>query len=289
MSKNEFFSRIYSERVFRMDNKDIIERVLSEADNFQSMSAEELKEMLDKELSKPDDQIDYEFVDELTTAVIESERKERLTADIDTELNKLQERTSKHNRIIRFPKWAIGLSAACVILFCANCISVSAWDMNIFSAVIELTKGGFSVDFGKNKPEIIELTTSEDDPYGIIAECAKYDIYMGTPHYIPDSFVLTDIDININEDYANTVCFIFRNGQQNFSIDYTKYCKETSQIGIPSDHYNISETMVNDSPAIVSKEDNQYTITYQKDKTVFFMFAEDVPYDECEKIVESIK
>ncbi len=272
-----------------MNNKDIIRQVLNETDGFQSKSTAELREMLDKELSKPDDQIDYEFVDELTTAVIESEGKKRLTANIDTELNKLHERTSKHNRIIRFPKWAIGLSAACIMIFCANCISVAAWDMNIFSAVIEFTKGGFSVDFGKNESKIIELTTSEDDPYGIIAECAKYDIYPETPHYIPDGFVLADIDINVNEDYANTICFIFRNGKQNFSIAYTRYWNEREQIGIPSDQYNIYETKVNDSPAIVSKEDNQYTITYQKDKTVFFMFAEDVSYDECEKIVESIK
>lgn len=272
-----------------MDNKDIIERVLSEADSFQHMSAEELKEMLDKELSKPDDQIDYKFVDELTTAVIEAEGKERLIADIDTELNKLQERTSKHNRIIHFPKWAFGLSAACVTLVCVNCISVAALDMNIISAVIKFTKGGFSVDLGKNESKIIELTTSEDDPYGIIAECAKYDIYPETPHYIPDGFVLADIDINVNEDYANTICFIFRNGKQNFSIAYTRYWNEREQIGIPSDQYNIYETKVNDSPAIVSKEDNQYTITYQKGNFVFFMFTDGVPYDECEKIIDSIK
>ncbi len=272
-----------------MNNKDIIKQVLNETDSFQSKSTAELREMLDKELSKPDDQIDYEFVDELTMAVIESEGKERLTADIDTELNKLQERTSKHNRIICFPKWAIGLSATCVILFCANCISVSAWDMNIVSAVIKFTNGGFSVDFSETEKDSIKLPTSDDDPYGIIAECAKYDIYPETPHYIPDDFVLTGIDINVNEEYANTIRFIYQNGEQNFSIAYTRYWNEREQIGIPSDQYNISETMVNDSPAIVSKEDNQYTITYQKDKTVFFMFAEDVPYDECEKIVESIK
>ncbi len=46
---------------------------------------------------------------------------------------------------------------------------------------------------------------------------------------------------------------------------------------------------MNGSSAIVSKEDNQYTIMYLKGKTEFFMFSVDVPYDECEKIVASIK
>lgn len=85
------------------------------------------------------------------------------------------------------------------------------------------------------------------------------------------------------------VRFIFKKGNQSISFDFEVYKNEVGQIGIPSDHYNISETEINGYPAIVSKEDNQYTITYQKDKTVFFMFADGVPYDECERIVESIK
>lgn len=272
-----------------MNNKDIIERVLSEKDSFQSKSASELRAMLDKELSKSDKQIDYGFVDELTTAVIEAEGKERLAVDVNTELNKLHERTLKHNRIIRFPKWAIGLSASCVILLCANCISVSAWDMNIFSAIIEFTKGSFSVDFGKNEYEVIELPTSENDPYGLIAKLAEYDIEFETPHYIPEGFVLTEVETNVNENVCNTVRFIYRKDRQNFSIEFTSYCDYVPKIAIPSDHYNISETTVNNSTAIVSKEDNQYIIVYPKGKTEFYMFAKDVPYDECEKIVKSIK
>lgn len=56
-----------------MDNKEIIKKVLDNADNFQNKSAEELRAMLDKELSKPDSETDYALVDELTTAIIEAE------------------------------------------------------------------------------------------------------------------------------------------------------------------------------------------------------------------------
>ncbi|MDE6501242.1 MAG: DUF4367 domain-containing protein, partial [Ruminococcus sp.] len=143
-------------------------------------------------------------------------------------------------------------------------------------------------DFGK-QPEEIYLPKSEDDPYGFIAKLAEYDIEFETPHYIPDGFVLTEIDTNIDENVGNTVRFIYWNGKQNFSIDFTSYCDYVPKTFIASDHYNISETEVNGSPAIVSKEDNQYTITYQKNKTVFFFFSQDVPYEECEKIVASIK
>lgn len=272
-----------------MNNKNIIEKILSESDSFQEQSVAELREMLDNELAKPDDKTDYELVDELTTAIIEAEGRKRLTVDIDKKLNEFNDRTEKRGRIIKLPKWAVGLSAACVTLLCANLVSVTAWDMNIASAVIKFTKGGFSVNFNEPEREEIILPTSESDPYGLIAECAKYDIEFETPHYIPDGFILTYISTNVNEDYANTVRFIYWNGKKHFSLDYTRYWNEIGSIGIPSDHYNISERMVNDTPAIVSKEDNQYTIMYKKDKTVFTMFSDGVPYGECEKIVDSIK
>lgn len=272
-----------------MDNKEIIKKVLDNTDNFQNKTAEELKSMLDNELSKPDSEIDFALVDELTTAVIEAEGKQRLTVNIDEEFSKLQGKTAIRRRTFHFPKWAVGVSAACVMLLCANFISVAALNKNIISAVIEFTKGGFSVDFNLSDNETSELNVSEQDPFGMVAECAKYGIYSETPHYLPKGFKLDSIEPNINEEYANTVSFRFIEGDKSICIDFTRFWGEVGQIGIPSDDFNISEIEVNGCPAIVSKEDNQYTITYQNDKTVFFMFTQNVSYDECEKIVKSIK
>ncbi|MDE6502252.1 MAG: DUF4367 domain-containing protein, partial [Ruminococcus sp.] len=143
-------------------------------------------------------------------------------------------------------------------------------------------------DFGK-QPEEIYLPKSEDDPYGFIAKLAEYGIEFETPHYIPEGFVLTEVSTNVNENVANSVRFLYEYKQQTISLSYKIFWNDVSNIVIPSDHYNISETEVNGSPAIISKEDDQYTITYQNGKTVFVMFTVDVPYDECEKIVASIK
>lgn len=258
----------------------ILEKIRSE--NFLEEIISE--KQLDLELKKSSP--DYDLVDELTKTILETRGKVVKEIDVNPEIKAIRQRKIKR---IRFPKWAVSLSAACVMLLCANCISVFAWDMNIVSAVIEFTKGGFSVDFGKNEYEVIELPTSENDPYGLIAKLAEYDIEFETPHYIPEGFVLTEVNTNVNEEIWNTVRFIYRNDRQNFSIDFTSYYDYVPKTVIASDHYNISEINVNGSPAIVSKEDNQYSITYQKNKTVFFLFSQDVPYDECEKIVESIK
>ncbi len=246
-----------------------------------------IKTELDMETSKPLRKRDFERIEQLTSQLAE------LSGD-NTSRNteKLYERIRSYERAekktVNVFKRFIPAICCFVLVFTANCVSVAAWDMNIVSAMIEFSKGGFAIDLGKPKEEI-HLPTSDDDPYGFIAKLSEYDIEFETPHYIPEGFVLTEVDTNVNENFANTVCFTFENGKQTFNIDFTKFYNEIPSVGIPSDHFNISETKVNGSYAIVSKEDDQYTITYQKEKTVYFMAARDVPYSECEKIVESIK
>lgn len=269
--------------------KDLAEKI--NADRKFTMEAYNyIRSELDKETAKPLRKRDFDRIEQLTAQLNELTGDNSDSEQPDT--SELYKRIRNYEKTSKKPfsvmKRFAPVLCCMVFVLAANCITVLAYDMNIISAVIKFTQGGFSVDFG-NQPEEVVLPTSEDDPYGFIAKLAEYDIEFETPHYIPDGFVLTEVDTNVNENYANTVRFIFRKNKQTISIDYVRYWNDVGQIGIPSDHYNISETEINGSPAIVSKEDNQYTITYQKDKTVFFMFADGVPYDECEKIVESIK
>lgn len=269
-------------------DKNVLNDIIS-AEPFKELSAEELTKELDAEIAKPNP--DYDLVDELTEAILEARKTpvKKEEEDIEAEIAMIKEKANAKKRIFRCPKWVAAVSAACLMLVVANTVSVAALGMNIFSAAIEFTKGGFSVDFSKQEQNAIELPTSESDPYGFIAKLAEYDISFETPHYIPDGFVLTDVETNVNENYENTVSFHFVKDKKSIWIDFIKYYNEVGQQGIPSDHYNISERDVNGATAIVSKEDNQYTITYQKEKTVFFMFIQDLDYNECEKIVDSLK
>lgn len=271
--------------------KNLADKIFSDS-GFESEAAQEIEKMIDDEMAKPEKNRDYSKVKELTAAYCEitgaNKHLDEFTAD--KMLSNIKERSAKskpkHTKKYRA---LMSLAAAAVVMIGINCFSVFAFDMNIISAIIRLTEGGFTVNF-KDESSQISLPTSENDPFGFIAECAKYDVYLEeTPHYLPEGFVLTNIEPNVNENYTNTVSFIFKKGNQSIAIDYIRYWNDVGQICIPSDHYNISETEVNGYPAIISKEDNQYTITYQKDKTVFFLFCKDVSYDECDKIVQSIK
>ncbi|MDE6679042.1 MAG: DUF4367 domain-containing protein [Ruminococcus sp.] len=246
-----------------------------------------IKTELDRETSKPLRKRDFDHIEQLTSQLAE------LSGDDYTpdNTNRLYERIRSYENIAKKPvnifKRFVPVLCCFVLIFTANCVSVATWDMNIVSSVIEISKGGFAVDFGKPKKEI-HLPTSEDDPYGFNAKLAEYDIEFETPHYIPKGFNLGNVEYNENSA-KTSILFEFYNGKQSISVYYDNFHNEVGQTGIPSDHFNISETEVNGCPAIISKEDNQYTITYQRDKIVFFMFTRDVSYDECEKIVKSIK
>lgn len=267
--------------------KELSEKINSDK-HFKSEAYLHMKRQLDEETSKPLRKRNFDKIEQLTEAMSE------LLYDTDTDCSegisklysRIEQEKIKNRKPIRVIKKFLPAVCCAVVIFAANCISVAAWNKNIVSAVIEFTKGGFSVSF--DKKDTVELPTSENDPYGFIAKLAEYDIVFETPFYLPDGFSLGHLGHNENSNAAS-VTFDFYNGKQSISIGYDKFYNEVGQIGIPSDHYNISETEINGYPAIISKEDNQFTITYQKDKTVFFMFTQDVPYDECEKIVKSIK
>lgn len=246
-----------------------------------------IKTELDRETSKPVSKRDFDRIEQLTSQLAE------LSGD-DTpgNIDRLYERIRSYDRAAAKPvsifKRFAPVLCCFILVFTANCVSVAAWNMNIISAVIELTKGGFYVDFGKPIEEIC-LPTSEDDPYGIIAKLAEYDIEFETPHYIPEGFVLTEVETSVNDEVTNSVVFHYENGKEKFLLSYEKFWNDVPKMVIPSDHYNISEMDINGSKAVISKEDNQYTATYQKGQIVFVMFSVDISYDDCEKIVASIK
>ena len=270
------------ERIIEMD-KNILNNIFSTG-TFTELSAEELTKELDAELAKPNP--DYDLVDELTAAILEAREMPVSEVDVEAEIAMIKQNGNERKRTFRCPKWAAVAAAACVMLLLANTVTYATLDMSIFSVGIEFVRGGFSVDFVQQKP--IYLPTSEDDPYGVKGKLSQNSISFEIPHYIPNGFRLMEIDENEIEDYVNTVRFVFRNGNQSISFDYEAYFFDMPNNLMPSDDRDTIETEVNGSPAIISKEDEQYTVTYVKGKTYFQMFTQNISYDEFEKIVASL-
>ncbi len=185
-------------------------------------------------------------------------------------------------------KKVILMIVCAILIITVNCFTVSKFHRNAFSIAFEFIQNGLYIDL--SEPEVIELPTSQDDPFGIFAECAKYDIYPQAPYYLPEGYVLVDVNGNINKRWANFVSFTYKNGKKCFTLDYTRFWgNRMDKINIPGEHHSISEININGKPAIISEGSKQFTMAYEDNQTTLLIVAENVPYNECYKMVESIR
>lgn len=266
-----------------MDNKKLILEKIRSDNSFGEFTAEELEKQLDSELAKSAP--DFDLVDELTSAILEARGKAVKEIDVQTEIQTIRRRGMKR---VGCPKWAVAVAAACVMLIGANAFTISAWGMNIISAIVQISKGGMSIDLNHNR-DIIELPVSEGDPYGIKAKCAEYGINPLTPYYLPEGFELTDFNEDTNV-VSSDLRFYYSKGKEKLIIGYTKYFDSEliPPIGIPTDSYNLTETELNGHLMYILKEDNQFTATFLYDNIVYIITSNGLDYDECQRIIESL-
>lgn len=265
-----------------MTNKELLEKI-SEDIALDRGRAEKISDEINDELKKK--KPDYDKIAELSKQYceiigadeeIDSSSEEHCKAIIVAARN-----YSPRKRILRR---FIGIAASLLfILVSANCYTVSALKMNIFKAIVHYANGGFSVDFTSD-------TETNDDPYGIKAECAKYGIYPEVPTYLPEGFELYEVNYDeLGKD--SVIDFLFHKDNMTIDISYDMFSDlaEMSKVGYPSDYYNISEIEINGSSAVVSKEDGQFTLVYAKGNILMSIFTTELNYEECDKIVDSIK
>ncbi|MCC8042987.1 MAG: DUF4367 domain-containing protein [Oscillospiraceae bacterium] len=222
---------------------------------------------------------------ELIFNALKEQDREPLQGDAEKGLDILNEIRRRESSYFHCPKWAAGLAAACFVILSVNIVTFSVSHMNAFSYAVELAGGGQE----QQKEEII-LPTTENDPYGIIAVCEDMDIYIETPRYLPEGFILTDMYTNKNE-YSDVAAFTFTNGTRYVALCFTNYHDDNSLsgIGIPSDEHNLTEITVNGHTGIKSMEDNQMVVSFASGTVIYNMFTQDVDYSECDKIIELIR
>lgn len=148
--------------------------------SFRSEAYLYMKRQFDEETAKPLCKRDFEKIEQLTVDMSELFDDNDSLDGISKLYSRIDKLKGQKSKKIRIVKRLIPVACCGIIMLAANFISVTAWDMNIVSAVIKFTKGGFPIDFGESEKNKIVLPTTEDDPYGIIAECAKYNIYFET-------------------------------------------------------------------------------------------------------------
>ncbi len=265
----------------------LIKEIMEDTE-FRKDALQVIKNDLEYELKKSDINRDYDKVNELTGQYAEllgiDEKIKNQTESGINELLLYSEKTKpKHKKLVLFRnKGFIAATCAVTLLFSANIFTLSAYGMNVFKTIIHYTKGGFSV-------ELADDESADDDKYGIKAECAKYGIFPKVPDYLPDGFEMINVE-QFNFENNNSIEFIFENENNRIVIAYDVFDdkEDMSEVGFPSDYYNLEKIQINGFSAIVSKEDGQFTLVYPYDTTIMSIYTSSLAYDECDEIIKSI-
>ncbi len=253
----------------------------------------ELNRELEAEISKPKNKRDLERICELNEMIFQLNCSDNeavqdcVEASKSKLMNKIQE--SKPKNSIRLYKWLSVAVACAAVVVGLNAFSLRALGQNMFSAAYQFTKGGIFIDMSNdNNDNNIELPVTSDDPYGIKAKCAEYDMYPLTPTYIPEGFELVNVVEDRNEVFTHVI-FQYKNDEIKLNFDFCQYNNgmEVPPIGIPTDTYNIVEEKINDYKMYILKEDNQFTATFLEENIVYLITAIDCDYDECQNVIES--
>lgn len=264
-----------------MTDEEIMEMLKKDPD-FKNKFSVFISELIEKEMSEKSP--DYDKIDHLSelycsiTGVNEiiKQRKAENINKIISEASKVKQKRKHRTR-----KVLSAIAASVAVVLSANVVSISAFGVNIFKAIVHKEKNYFFIEYTNEK----KLA----DPYGIKAECDKYNIHPESPEYLPEGFEVLEIN---HEDVGNEqiISFLYCKDEMSIGIYYDIFDnpEEINNIKYPSDYLDTSKIEINGYPAIVLKEDGQFTLSYARDNVLLSIFTVNVPYEECDKIIESI-
>lgn len=267
-------------------NREKIEKQLEQVD-MEILS--DLKKDLAEEMSKPADERDEKLISELEDMISETE-EEIINASKKRSLDaimKMLDEYKEPSHIKLFKRLSVA-AAGLVVVLGLNAASIKTFGQNMFSAAYQLVNGGISISTEQSVKKF-GITSSESDPYGMKAKCAEYGFFPETPSYIPDGFVLDNV-WEKSDGNVDIVLFYFKKNDIKLNFFYTNYKTndEIPPIGIPTDTYNISEEQINGRTTYILKEDSQLTAAFVDKRIVYTIFTEDLDYDECYKVLESL-
>lgn len=257
----------------------------------------EMCDLIEQERQKPANQRDYELIAQLSSAIYEATSNESLDEIAQRNIAMLSEISSKKTSFVyrgRLARRFIVL-ASCLLL----CIGLNTWTLYAFGmglpkTIYQITKGAISFRPSDLEPNAINLPVSEEDPYGIQAECRKQGFSPLTPAYLPDDMILSILRSNGADAKIKRVDFTYRSSkdsEKTLSLDYT--FSEDAQLynkfdyGFPTDHYNITEEKFNGKNVLISWEDEVFHAAFcDNDKQIIYHITSNhIGYDETYRIL----
>lgn len=257
---------------------------------------DELQEKLSKELEMPHSERNYDRIEEWTdtinlmlgTSELIDKRSQFGIAQF-----RMQREKAKQKRTKRLICTIVPCLCLAVLTF-SNIWSYSVLGMNAFSAMYQVMRGGITIDFKKQeKDSSVSYNDLTFNSY--LAEmqqiCATENISPRLPGYLPDGYTKTELFGQIHHaSHVCTLIFHFEYQGSKLMIQIMDYDHPDNMppMGVPSDHYNISEQIIDDITVCVSEEDQQFTAVFEEGTIQYMLYIDNTDYAEGQKILQSM-
>jgi hypothetical protein len=279
------------------DNKTILKEILSEPMDSNEKLIQELNSEIDSQLSKPDEAVDSQLIKDCVDSILNITEIEMPETGIEQQITIIKNKAAKNKQVnkqaVRFKRLTKVAAIFCICIASSalvNVISVKAFQVNLFEGIIKFGKDVITYNFsGSKQTSPLNFEISEDDPYGLINECNKYNLSPLLPIYIPAGYNITSFQVDKVADIRNDITILFSGKKHNITFAISFYEDQTPpNIVSPSKGQDLEKKQINGVDMYILKEGSDYTSTFILENGVYSI-SSDVEYTEFIKILESMK
>lgn len=263
-----------------MDSKkdqNLIKRIAEEKIN-EGELLEAIDTAIEEEWKKPEPDIDNSILSDCIDDWYEVSGETK--PDFDQHINEIKNhlgigKIRKFARVKTVAKVAASFVIIIGIALTVNFISLKAFKVNLLGDIVEFGEDVIRFNFLYAVPSnAISLVTSEDDPYGLKAECAKHQMYPLLPTKLPDGTVVSSIDYGEAEGLQKNFNVLLDDKKHHSALNITCYEVDTlPNVVVPSESQEIEKLVINGIDIYIIKNEKEYIATFLVENTLYAFYT----------------
>ncbi len=253
----------------------------------------ELEQRLQTELAKPEREVDYALVEEITEALctIYGMSEVELARGQEKCIARLFPKQNCQKRMIN--KWikplAVCMIGICSLLFVAH-LPIRSLGVDLISEVVDVTDGSATLLLDGSRNAHLQPANAQKDPLSITDELETLEIPAFVPSYATDRVEETyrSIHTDVNQTVI-TAWYQLDKGSLVFSAmlkDNTENMKTVCSV--PTKTYQFKEEECNGIYMITLEEEDRYHVAFAVGDAKYLISMYGVDFSTCRAIIESI-
>lgn len=268
----------------------LMQRIMEDDD---SEIRAELEQALDAELAKPEDEIDFELITELSETLC------TINGISNVELGRRQEKCiarlfpkqnwQKH----MVNKWikplVVCMVAASTLLLVAS-LQMRSLGVDLIPEIVEVADGSALLLLDGSRNAHLQPAQGQGDPLGIADDLEALGIPAFVPSYAPDGVEKDQCTFENSMNQSKiSAWYNFDKGRFMFSATMVHDSESLdSAWGMPTETYQLKSQECNGIYMITLEEEDRYQAVFVVNHTRYHFFAYGVDFAVCRSIVQSI-